>query len=146
MPSKTRNEMPSILPIQRKRSSAAVTRAGASVTRAPYRPASAARNSALRRARGPMRWWERFGATRLAPEPTEWTYVERGTAMFGIFKKKAPAPLVELSDDALELVHGGRQEYEPDGELGSNHCVHEFNARDAVVAVVGRGDTSTSKL
>jgi hypothetical protein len=61
--------------------------------------------------------------------------------MFGIFKKKAtPAPAVELSDDALGLIHGGCTQSDLDTALGGDPQVHEFDTRDAVVAVVGRGD------
>jgi hypothetical protein len=67
--------------------------------------------------------------------------LERGTTMFGIFKKKAtPAPAVELSDDALDLIHGGCTAGDLEAVLASDTRVHEFDARDAVVAVVGRGD------
>lgn len=65
--------------------------------------------------------------------------------MFGIFKKKAPPPLVKLSDAELELVHGGRWVPEPELELSPHRSVHEFNARDAVVAVVGRSDVNARK-
>jgi hypothetical protein len=66
--------------------------------------------------------------------------------MFGLFKKKAPPAPVHLSDEELDLVCGGGQGKDSEGDFGGRHYVHEFSARDAMAAVVGRTDGSVHKL
>ncbi len=66
--------------------------------------------------------------------------------MFGFFKKKAaPPPSVQLSDDELDLIHGGRQ-LNSDVELGSSNRTPEFDGSAAVVAVVGPADARFGNL
>ena len=65
--------------------------------------------------------------------------------MFGIFKKKASAPSLELSDDDLDLIHGGRPPSDMDSAPASTPHVRSFDARDAVVAVVGRTDWRSAR-
>ncbi|MEY2934425.1 MAG: hypothetical protein RL033_5174 [Pseudomonadota bacterium] len=57
--------------------------------------------------------------------------------MFGIFKKKALPPSLKLTDDELELIHGGRPMTETDAAYAAEPQVHRFDARDAAEAVGG---------
>lgn len=60
--------------------------------------------------------------------------------MFGIFKKRAPPPSLELSDVELDLIHGGRALTELEPAPAATAFVQEFVGPDGMVAVVGRGD------
>jgi hypothetical protein len=66
--------------------------------------------------------------------------IERETTMFGIFKKKAPAPL-ELSDAELDLVHGGSGGYN-NGEGEDSNGGYGGSEREvgSAIAVVLRDD------
>jgi hypothetical protein len=60
--------------------------------------------------------------------------------MFGIFKKKAPALSVELSDDELDLIHGGYTAGEMESPTASpSDLGPTFHMGDAAAAFVGGG-------